>query len=86
MSDLAIQEIVRTVELKDGQANVNLKLTVQYYQPSIKSFNLSGLRNLSENERVLMRELAGYQVMSAPSTVGELAPVSAGGVRNLFGL
>jgi len=86
VSDLAIQEIVRTVELKDGQANVNLKLTVQYYQPSIKSFNLSGLRNLSENERVLMRELAGYQVMSAPSTVGELAPVSAGGVRNLFGL
>jgi len=85
VSDLSIQEVVKASELRSARSNVNLKLAVQYYQPQLKSFNLSGLQSFSEREVALMNELETYANVSFPANI-EAATSSGtvGAVRDLF--
>jgi len=85
VSDLAIQEVVKAAELKRTQSNVNLKLSIQYYQPILKNFNVAGLRRLTDGEMLLMRELSSLAVAAPPPAERSVLPVQEGEVRNLFG-
>jgi len=85
VSDLAIQEVVRVAEMGKSQSNVNLRLSVQYYQPVPKSINVAGLQNFTPGELALMKEISGYATEILPLGGFEILPVQGGGVRNLFG-
>ena len=85
VSDLGIQEIVRA-EVGKAQSNVDLKLSVEYYQPILKSFNLAGLQSFSERELALLTELEGYATeIPASGIEAATQPITGGGQRNLFG-
>lgn len=86
VSDLAIQEIVLAAGLGRAQSNVNLKLSVQYYQPVLKSFNLAGLQSFTEAEIALMRELESYARVTVPVSADTTLPSGELGERDLFGL
>jgi len=87
VSDLQIQEVVKAAELKKSQSVVSLKLSVQYYQPVLKSFNVASLQEFSDSDMALIKELAGYESASVPSAdVSYLQLVATGsGERSLFG-
>jgi len=85
VSDLSIQEVVRS-EIEASTTNVSLDLSVRYYQPSLKSFNLSGLKSFSEREIALMRELESYDnfTISGRAEAASSSGIVGGSVRNLF--
>ncbi len=87
VSDLGIQEAVKMAESTKSRS-VTLKLSIVYYQPVVKSFNLAGLQTFSSAETTLMKELATYNTQSSTGYVpsasisGELSGDSS---RDLFG-
>lgn len=85
VSDLGIQEIVRTAELRTAQTNVNLRLLIQYYQPILRSFNLAELQSFTSSELDLVKELAGFAALE-PAPVFASPSAQVGGQTNLFGL
>lgn len=86
VSDLAIQELTSMAK-KNANTNVQLDLEVVYYQPQIKSFDLSSLKRFTAEELELMNELASYSTaQSAGDGVQVSTPSATVGGRNLFGL
>ncbi len=84
VSDLNLQEVTK-LSRSNGDKNIQLVMEIRYYQSILKNVSLNKLRNLTEKDLALARELQGYNLLTLPEESEELAGDTATASGNIFG-
>lgn len=84
VSDLNLQEVIKLARTTSDK-NVQLVMEIRYYQSILKNVSLNKLRNLTEQDLALAKELQGYNLLTVPAEDEAMVDTPATASGSIFG-